>query len=124
MPLLFSYGTLQQKKVQLTIFGRLPHGQAGELPRFERSSVSINDPKIEAELGTTHYASAVFNGNDASRVDGTVFEITDAELAAADRYEKASNYVRVAATLASGLHVWMYVDAGSARNIPPAKEVE
>ena len=124
MPLLFSYGTLQQKKVQLTIFGRLLAGQADELPRFERASVRINDPKIEAELGTTHYASAVFNGNDASRVDGTVFEITEAELAAADLYENASNYVRVAETLASGRHAWIYVDAGSARNIPPARDVE
>jgi gamma-glutamylcyclotransferase (GGCT)/AIG2-like uncharacterized protein YtfP len=124
MPLLFSYGTLQQKKVQLIIFGRLPAGEADELPKFERASVKINDAKIEAELGTEYYASVTFNGKDASRVDGTVFEITDAELAAADRYEKASNYVRGAATLASGRQAWIYADARSARSMPAMKVPE
>jgi hypothetical protein len=44
----------------------------------------------------------IFNGKNESRVSGTVLEITDAELAAADRYELAAAYTRIAATLASG----------------------
>ena len=52
--------------------------------------------------------------NDESRVPGTVFEITDAELASADEFEKAFFYKRVAATLASGRQVWVYVDADGA----------
>ena len=47
-------------------------------------------------------------------MSGTVFEITDAELAAADRYEQLAAYKRVAAMLASGKQAWVYVDARSA----------
>jgi hypothetical protein len=46
---------------------------------------------------------------------GTVFEISEAELAHADAYEVAA-YVRVKAPLASGLEAWVYVDA---RDKPP-----
>ncbi len=35
MPLLFSYGTLQQEDVQLSTFGRLLQGQRDELLGFE-----------------------------------------------------------------------------------------
>jgi gamma-glutamylcyclotransferase (GGCT)/AIG2-like uncharacterized protein YtfP len=51
-----------------------------------------------------------FNGRHDSRVSGTVFEITDAELVRADQYEVAA-YRRVAAKLASGKEAWVYVDA-------------
>jgi gamma-glutamylcyclotransferase (GGCT)/AIG2-like uncharacterized protein YtfP len=114
MPLLFSYGTLQQDNVQLSTFGRLLQGQKDELPAFEPSFVKIEDPQIVAMSGKTHHANATFNGRQDSRVSGTVFEITDAELAAADRYEQLANYKRIPATLASGKQAWVYVDARSA----------
>jgi len=44
-------------------------------------------------------------------VSGTVFEITDAELADADTYEARAAYTRVSVTLASGREAWVYVDA-------------
>jgi gamma-glutamylcyclotransferase (GGCT)/AIG2-like uncharacterized protein YtfP len=47
-------------------------------------------------------------------VSGTVFEITEAELAAADQYEQLAAYIRIAAMLASGRQVWVYVDARTA----------
>jgi gamma-glutamylcyclotransferase (GGCT)/AIG2-like uncharacterized protein YtfP len=46
-------------------------------------------------------------------VSGTVFEITDAEIAAADQYEQLAIYQRIAVTLASGKRAWVYVDAPS-----------
>ena len=46
-------------------------------------------------------------------MSGTVFEIADVELAAADQYEQLAAYKRVAAMLASGKQAWMYVDARS-----------
>ena len=114
MPLVFSYGTLQQEHVQLSTFGRLLQGQRDELLGFEPSVVRIEDPHVVAPSGKTHHANVTFNGRSDSRVSGTVFEITDAELAAADRYEQADRYRRVAATLASGKQAWVYVDARSA----------
>jgi gamma-glutamylcyclotransferase (GGCT)/AIG2-like uncharacterized protein YtfP len=114
MPLLFSYGTLQQESVQLSTFGRLLQGQSDELPGFERSLVRIEDAQVVATSGKTHHANVTFNGRNDSRVSGTVFEITDAELAAADQYEQLAGYKRVAATLASGKPAWVYLDARSA----------
>jgi hypothetical protein len=114
MPLLFSYGTLQQANVQLATFGRRLQGQRDELPGFEESLVPIRDAQVVATTGKTHHANAAFNGRNECRVSGTVFEITDAELADADRYEQLAAYVRVAATLGSGKEAWVYVHAASA----------
>ena len=114
MPLLFSYGTLQREDVQLSTFGRLLQGQTDELLGFEQSLVSIEDPQVVAATGKTHHANVTFNGRNDSRVSGTVFEITDVELAAADQYEQLAVYKREAVTLASGKQAWVYVDARSA----------
>ena len=46
-------------------------------------------------------------------MSGTVFEISDAELASADEYERLASYKRIAAMLASGKQTWVYVDARS-----------
>jgi hypothetical protein len=88
MPLLFAYGTLQQENVQLSTFGRLLQGQRDELPGFEQSSVRIEDPQVVATSCKAHHANVTFNGRNDSRVTGTLFEISDAELAAADQYEQ------------------------------------
>jgi len=117
MPLLFSYGTLQQTDVQLSTFGRLLDGHDDSLPGFEASSVPIEDPQLAAATGRTHHANVVYNGRHESRVSGTVFEVTDAELAAADRYEQLASYKRIAAVLASGKQAWVYVDARSASEV-------
>lgn len=56
-----------------------------------------------------HIHPIVVRSNDPQdRVEGTVFEITSAELAAADAYEVA-DYGRVEAQLASGSTAWVYV---------------
>jgi gamma-glutamylcyclotransferase (GGCT)/AIG2-like uncharacterized protein YtfP len=99
MPLLFSYGSLQREDVQLSTFARLLHGEADSLPRFEPAAVPP-------------HANVIPNGNEESRVPGTVFEVTDDELTAADGYEAAFSYVRVAVVLASGKTAWVYVHRG------------
>ena len=114
MPWLFSYGTLQQEHVQLSTFGRLLHGQRDELLGFEQSLVRIEDPQVVAASGETHYANVTFNGRNDSRVSGTVFEITEPELAAADQYEQRAVYKRISALLASGKQAWVYLDARTA----------
>jgi gamma-glutamylcyclotransferase (GGCT)/AIG2-like uncharacterized protein YtfP len=110
VPLLFSYGTLQQDNVQLATFGRLLRGHPDALVGFESSAIRIEDPQTVALSGKSDHVIVRFTGRSESRVAGTVFEITDEELASADRYEVAA-YKRVAATLASGRQAWVYVDA-------------
>ena len=117
MPLLFSYGTLQQENVQRATFGRLLQGRRDELVGFELSSIRIQDPHVVAVSGKSDHTIVRFTGRNDSRVTGTVFEITDEELDKADRYEVAE-YTRVAATLASGQQAWVYVDARPASATP------
>ena len=109
MALLFSYGTLQQEGVQLSTFGRVLKGQPDELVGFEQSVVKIEDAEFVASSGKALHAIVRFNGRPESRVTGTVFEVSDDELARADRYEPAG-YARVSAVLASGRQAWVYCD--------------
>lgn len=109
MPFLFSYGTLQQENVQLCTFGRLLQGQRDELPGFEVSSIKIEDPGVVAASGKTHHANVTCTDKKDARVSGTAFEITDAELAAADEFEQISDYRRVHVVLVSGKQAWAYV---------------
>jgi gamma-glutamylcyclotransferase (GGCT)/AIG2-like uncharacterized protein YtfP len=115
MPLLFSYGTLQQDNVQLATFGRLLRGERDELVGFEATLVKIEDASVVATSGKTHHPAVMFNGRNDSRVGGTAFEITDAELASADHYERLGGYKRIAVVLASGKQAWLYV-----HDAPPA----
>jgi gamma-glutamylcyclotransferase (GGCT)/AIG2-like uncharacterized protein YtfP len=110
MPLLFSYGTLQQDEVQMATFGRLLAGSRDELIGFEQSLLTIEDPYVVETSGRTEHLIVRYTGNDDSRVPGMVFDISDEELARADKYEVAE-YMRVATILASGRQAWVYVDA-------------
>jgi hypothetical protein len=112
MPLLFSYGTLQQDAVQLSTFGRLLEGHADELVGFEQGLFTIEDPEFVLASGKADHAIVTFNGRDDSRVRGMVFEVTEAELAQADQYEP-SGYTRIAARLASGKQAWVYASTSS-----------
>ncbi len=110
MPMLFSYGTLQQEEVQLATFGRRLSGVSDALVGYRQSMVAIQDPEVVRTSGKAHHPIVAFTGKNEDRVAGAAFEITDAELARADAYEVAA-YVRVKAPLASGLEAWVYVDA-------------
>jgi hypothetical protein len=113
VPLLFSYGTLQQPSVQLSTFGRRLAGFPDELVGFEQAVFTVADPAFIAESGTANHAIVKHTGDPASRVAGTVLDVTDEELVTADRYEPAG-YTRLSATTASGKIVWVYADARGA----------
>ena len=106
--LLFSYGTLQDKAVQLAHFGRELAGSADALCGYTQTLVAITDPMVVASSGKTHHPIVRPTGNPDDEVPGTLFEITAKELAAADAYE-VSDYQRVAVVLKSGTSAWVYV---------------
>jgi hypothetical protein len=94
---LFSYGKLQNKDVQIATFGRELTGREDLLPGYVRTITDVNGvPYFNIE------PSAI----DA--VSGTLFEITEKELALADRYEKDRKYGRISVTLRSGVQAWAY----------------
>ena len=111
MPLIFSYGSLQQESVQLRTYGRKLHGTPDHLVGFAQVMVPIVDAARQAVHQQTHYANVAPMEDSTRTVSGTVFEITADELLATDRYEALDHYVRIEAQLGSGLRAWVYVHA-------------
>ena len=109
MPRLFSYGTLQQEGVQLSSFGRRLKGVKDELPGYRVSLVQVTDPGVIAASGRTHHENAIFTGKADDRIPGTLFEVTEAEIAKADHYELLSGYRRIEAVLVSGTKAILYI---------------
>ncbi|WP_018236949.1 gamma-glutamylcyclotransferase family protein [Ensifer sp. BR816] len=107
---LFSYGTLQQENVQMASFGRLLVGRGDAMPGFKKELVEITDPDVIAKSGEKYHPIVVPSSDPADAISGTVFQITEAELAAADAYE-VSDYKRVETILASGTKAWVYIKA-------------
>ncbi|SFC01421.1 Gamma-glutamyl cyclotransferase, AIG2-like [Marinospirillum celere] len=110
MPWLFSYGTLQQKKVQLANFGRELKGEPDLLPGYQVGEIRITDERVLRESGKAIHPILRYTGNPEDEVSGSVFELTAAELEQADDYE-VSDYKRVSATLKSGRLCWIYAAA-------------
>jgi gamma-glutamylcyclotransferase (GGCT)/AIG2-like uncharacterized protein YtfP len=104
---LFSYGTLQQHEVQIALFGRALEGKPDRLPGYELSMLEITDPEVAAVSGSDRHPIVRATGRSTDQVDGTVLEITSAELAAADDYE-VDDYTRALVPLASGVPAWVY----------------
>jgi gamma-glutamylcyclotransferase (GGCT)/AIG2-like uncharacterized protein YtfP len=109
--LLFSYGTLRQRDVQLTTFGRELDGRDDAIVGYELDHVTITDPHVIATSGSDRHPILRPNGRPGAEINGTVFAISEAELAAADQYE-VDDYRRVLAPLRSGGQAWVYVFAG------------
>ncbi|ATN36678.1 UDP-N-acetylmuramate--alanine ligase (plasmid) [Rhizobium sp. ACO-34A] len=107
---LFSYGTLQLESVQMSSFGRRLVGQTDSMPGFRKEMVEITDPDVLAASGERFHPIVIPSNDPADAVAGTVFLITEAELAAADEYE-VSDYKRIETVLASGTKAWVYVKA-------------
>ena len=61
--LLFSYGTLKNKNVQIANFGRELTGLEDALPGYVRRLVPITDPGVVASSGESHYANAERSSN-------------------------------------------------------------
>lgn len=105
--ILFSYGTLRQRDVQLSVFGREVAGTADRLPGYRLSLLEITDPQVIAVSGATHHPILTATGDPADVVEGTALHVTAAELTAADAYE-VNDYRRALVPLESGLHGWVY----------------
>ncbi len=75
--LLFSYGTLQDKAVQLANFGRELNGQADRMPGYRLDWVEITDPDVLATSGKSHHPIVSPSSQANDSVAGMVFQISD-----------------------------------------------
>jgi gamma-glutamylcyclotransferase (GGCT)/AIG2-like uncharacterized protein YtfP len=105
---LFSYGSLQQREVQLANYGRALVGQPDALRGYRLEPLRITDPEVVRLSGKAVHVIARETADPADRIPGMVFELSEAELAATDAYETA-DYRRIEVTLESGTRTWAYV---------------
>jgi hypothetical protein len=97
--LLFSYGNLQNKDLQLATFGRELRGRKDLLRGYHREITDV---------GGVLYYNIEPTSYPEDAVSGTLFEITEQELDAADMYEKGREYRRISVRLQSGVQAWAY----------------
>ena len=109
--LLFSYGTLRQRDVQLSTFGREIDGRPDAIVGYELHYVTITDPYVIATSGSDRHPILKPTERPDAAVEGTVFAISESELVAADEYE-VDDYQPLAVPLRSGDHAWVYVFSG------------
>lgn len=105
---LFSYGTLQLERVQFKNYGRLLTGQKDSLKNYKLDKLKITDKDVLKKSGKEYHPIAIKTNSPNDFIDGTVFEITEAELTETDKYE-VGDYKRVLETLNSGNQAWVYV---------------
>ena len=108
VPRLFSYGTLQLPAVQRATFGRELEGVRDTLEGFRIEEIEIADPTVVALSGKTRHLVLRVTGLPDDSVEGVIFELSDAELAAADGYE-TDDYARIATRSRGGVETFAYV---------------
>lgn len=91
---LFSFGPLATESVQLSVLGRTLDGAPDAAAGFRASGTD------QLALVPTHDMS--------DRVPGSVFEVTDDDIAAIDAYE-TDRAERTSLTLESGVTAWVYL---------------
>ncbi|SEL59080.1 Gamma-glutamyl cyclotransferase, AIG2-like [Maribacter orientalis] len=95
---LFTYGTLQEREVQLGVFSRPLTGFEDELPLY-----ILSDKKVADLYPTLHYT-----GQQEDSIKGQVYTLSHQELQKADIYEGEA-YERIQIQLASGKNAWAYI---------------
>lgn len=105
---LFSYGTLQEKQVQLKLFGRLLSGSKDILAGYKLSKIEIKDETFLAKGEEKFQHTLIETEDDTDIIEGTIFEISEKELRLSDDYEP-DNYKRIRVLLQSGKKAWIYV---------------
>lgn len=102
MEQLFAYGTLKDKDIQETIFGRILKGTTETLVGY-----IICEINIEEEFGLTQYPIITPTENQQDIIDGILYELTEEQLQLADIYE-GIHYKRIQVQLQSTQKAWVY----------------
>ncbi|KAB5490851.1 MULTISPECIES: gamma-glutamylcyclotransferase family protein [Flagellimonas] len=96
---LFTYGTLQERQVQLDVFGHLMEGHPDVLLSFKKMENAVYG----------QYPVVIRTENVKDKVKGTVYTLSIIDLEKADAYETDA-YKREKIPLESGLEAWVYIE--------------
>ncbi|TRW97965.1 gamma-glutamylcyclotransferase family protein [Flavobacterium gawalongense] len=102
MEQLFAYGTLKDKDIQETIFGRILKGVPETLVGYV-----VNVIHIEEEFGVEQYPIITPTENQQDTINGILYELTEEQLQQADTYE-GIHYKRIQVQLQSNQTAWVY----------------
>jgi gamma-glutamylcyclotransferase (GGCT)/AIG2-like uncharacterized protein YtfP len=100
---LFAYGTLKDKRIQETIFGKVLTGTPDTVTGFITKEI-----QIEEEFGVTPYPIIVETKNPEDVVIGVLYQLTEYQLEQADIYE-GMHYKRIQVKLESNEIAWTYL---------------
>ncbi len=106
--LLFSYGTLQHRKVQIESFGRVLEGEQDTLFGYRLDDLKIVDPNVLEISDQQIHPIAVKSNSKSDCIEGIIYEISEKELKKTDQYE-VHDYQRVLETFESGKKAWIYI---------------
>lgn len=96
MEQLFVYGTLRDPHIQQRVFGRLIASVPDALDGYQMQRIVLAEGEYP-----------IIAPHPSSSVEGHILQVTEEELARADRYETDA-YRRVSVTLRSGRRAWVY----------------
>lgn len=102
MKRVFTYGTLQNPKVQIELFGRLLNGSQDRLNGFKKENILINRQSYPILMPVKNVAQSI--------IDGVCYELTHEDIYNCDAYE-GLDYKRIEVTLSSGTQAWVYIAA-------------
>jgi gamma-glutamylcyclotransferase (GGCT)/AIG2-like uncharacterized protein YtfP len=105
---IFSYGTLQDPKVQAQVLNRQVESWPDSLSQYELGVITITDASVLAISQQQQHPIIHYSGKAEDKVKGVVLKITEAELLNFDKYE-TSDYQRVSVCLDSGVTCFAYV---------------
>ncbi len=100
---LFAYGTLKDKRIQETVFGKVLNGTPDAATGFTTKEI-----EIEEEFGVTPYPIIVETKNPEDVVSGIRYQLTEYQLEQADIYE-GMHYKRIQIQLDSNEVAWTYL---------------
>ncbi|MGY5352946.1 gamma-glutamylcyclotransferase family protein [Wenyingzhuangia sp. IMCC45533] len=99
MNYLFTYGTLQDPKIQKALFKKLLKGMPDSLTGYLKSNIT---------LGDNSYPILIKSNQPNNLIEGTCYELSDEEILICDDYE-GDSYQRIRVELTSKKKAWVYV---------------
>jgi len=103
MEKLFTYGSLQSRSVQLSIYGRVVESHSDAISGYRIRTVTVKDWKHADVNGSIQKTIEPGDGE----IDGIVLLLTVEELKRTDEYEP-KGYVRIKLPIKSGGEAWVY----------------